>query len=41
MLGFIIALSTMSLAGRYVSLFLIACGYVGEYKPKLFCLRQC
>ncbi|KAF5322407.1 hypothetical protein D9619_001308 [Psilocybe cf. subviscida] len=28
-LGFVIALSTMSLAGRYVSLFLMACGYVG------------
>ncbi|KAF8228548.1 MFS general substrate transporter [Tricholoma matsutake] len=28
-LGFIIALSTMSIAGRYVSLFLMACGYVG------------
>ncbi|KAF9013055.1 MFS general substrate transporter [Cyathus striatus] len=28
-LGFIIALSTMSTAGRYVSLFLMACGYVG------------
>ncbi|KAF8198098.1 MFS general substrate transporter [Pholiota molesta] len=28
-LGFIIALSTMSLAGRYISLFLMACGYVG------------
>ncbi|TFK34765.1 major facilitator superfamily domain-containing protein [Crucibulum laeve] len=27
--GFIIALSTMSTAGRYVSLFLMACGYVG------------
>ncbi|KAF8160635.1 major facilitator superfamily domain-containing protein [Crassisporium funariophilum] len=28
-LGFIIALSTMNTAGRYVSLFLMACGYVG------------
>jgi len=28
-LGFIIALSTFSIAGRYVSLFLMACGYVG------------
>ncbi|XP_006462957.1 hypothetical protein AGABI2DRAFT_224616 [Agaricus bisporus var. bisporus H97] len=28
-LGFIIALSTMSVAGRYVSLFLMACGYCG------------
>ncbi|KDR75036.1 hypothetical protein GALMADRAFT_522185 [Galerina marginata CBS 339.88] len=28
-LGFIIALSTMSIAARYVSLFLMACGYVG------------
>ncbi|KXN84326.1 hypothetical protein AN958_12741 [Leucoagaricus sp. SymC.cos] len=27
--GFIIALSTMSIAGRYVSLFLMACGYAG------------
>jgi len=29
-LGFIIALSTFSIAGRYVSLFLMACGYVGK-----------
>ncbi|KAF8228541.1 hypothetical protein L208DRAFT_1403633, partial [Tricholoma matsutake] len=29
-LGFIIALSTMSIAGRYVSLFLMACGFVGS-----------
>ncbi|KAF8813955.1 MFS general substrate transporter [Phlegmacium glaucopus] len=28
-LGFIIGLSTFSIAGRYVSLFLMACGYVG------------
>ncbi|KAF9441561.1 MFS general substrate transporter [Macrolepiota fuliginosa MF-IS2] len=28
-IGFIIGLSTMSVAGRYVSLFLMACGYVG------------
>jgi len=28
-IGFIIALSTMSVAGRYVSLFLMACGYAG------------
>ncbi|KJA20089.1 hypothetical protein HYPSUDRAFT_204133 [Hypholoma sublateritium FD-334 SS-4] len=28
-LGFVIALSTMSLAGRYISLFFMACGYVG------------
>ncbi|KAF8971123.1 MFS general substrate transporter [Flammula alnicola] len=28
-IGFIISLSTMSIAGRYVSLFLMACGYVG------------
>ncbi|KAF8228527.1 MFS general substrate transporter [Tricholoma matsutake] len=28
-LGFIIALSTMSIAGRYVTLFLMACGLVG------------
>ncbi|KAF5348567.1 hypothetical protein D9756_009620 [Leucocoprinus leucothites] len=27
--GFIIALSTMSTAGRYVSLFMMACGYAG------------
>ncbi|PPR01382.1 hypothetical protein CVT24_006220 [Panaeolus cyanescens] len=30
-LGFIIALSTFSIAGRYVALFLMACGYVGSY----------
>jgi hypothetical protein len=36
MLGFVIALSTMSLAGRYVSLFLMACGYVGECDPSCF-----
>jgi len=29
-LGFIIALSTMSMAGRYVSLFFMASGYVGK-----------
>lgn len=29
-LGFIIALSTMSIAGRYVSMFLMACGYAGQ-----------
>jgi hypothetical protein len=34
-LGFIIALSTMSIAGRYVSMFLMACGYVGESDPCL------
>ncbi|KAL0961171.1 hypothetical protein HGRIS_006143 [Hohenbuehelia grisea] len=28
-LGFIISLSTMSIGGRYVSLFLMACGYCG------------
>ncbi|KAF8625962.1 hypothetical protein AX17_006687 [Amanita inopinata Kibby_2008] len=28
-LGFIIALSTASVAGRYVAMFLMACGYVG------------
>ncbi|PPQ78121.1 hypothetical protein CVT25_015646 [Psilocybe cyanescens] len=28
-LGFIIALSTMSIAARYISLFFMACGYVG------------
>ena len=30
-LGFMIALSTMSIAARYVSLFLMACGYVGQF----------
>jgi hypothetical protein len=30
MVGFVIALSTMSIAGRYISLFLMACGYVGK-----------
>ena len=29
-LGYIIALSTFSIAGRYVSLFLMACGDVGQ-----------
>ncbi|KAG7087935.1 hypothetical protein E1B28_011980 [Marasmius oreades] len=29
MLGFIISLSTMNIAARYVSMFLMACGYVG------------
>lgn len=29
-LGFIIAMSTFSVAGRYVSLFLMASGYAGE-----------
>jgi len=29
-LGFIIALSTMSTAGRYVSMFFMACGFVGK-----------
>ena len=29
-LGFIIALSTMSMAGRYVSLFFLGTGYVGK-----------
>lgn len=28
-LGFIIAFSTMSIGGRYVSMFLMACGYAG------------
>ena len=31
MIGFIIALSTMSIAARYVSLFLMACALVGEW----------
>ena len=29
-LGYIVAMSTFSIAGRYVSLFLMACGYVGQ-----------
>jgi hypothetical protein len=29
-IGYIIALSTFSIAGRYVSLFLMACGGVGQ-----------
>ena len=31
MLGYIIGLSTMNVAARYISLFLMACGYVGTY----------
>jgi hypothetical protein len=30
MIGCVIALSTMSIAGRYVSLFLMASGYAGK-----------
>ncbi|KAJ8079899.1 hypothetical protein PM082_016724 [Marasmius tenuissimus] len=30
MLGFIIALSTMNTAARYISLFFMACGYVSN-----------
>ncbi len=31
MTGFIIALSTMNAAARYVSLFFMACGLVGQF----------
>jgi hypothetical protein len=34
--GFIISLSTLSIAGRYVSLFLMASGYVGEFSDDMF-----
>lgn len=34
-LGYIIALSTFSIAGRYVSLFLMACGDVGQSYSQL------
>ena len=37
-LGYIIALSTFSITGRYVSLFLMACGDVGQSCSQLLTL---